>query len=134
MVSIWIGSTLYSYQSLSTLGTRKDRPQLLQWNCKGHCSCMVKSLCGNIGSCYSWCWRSSLFQLVLQLGHKKLMGRTNYIHLIEQLYRTNPNVEDETIILILRLIGNYEISQGTIQVWKTKMRKKRIAIPDRRKK
>ena len=62
------------------------------------------------------------------------MGRINYIHLNKQLYRTNPEVEDKTITLILQIIGNYEISQGTIQVWKTKMRKKRIAIPDRRKK
>lgn len=134
MVSIWIGSFAYLYPSLFALGFWKDSPYISGRKCRGFYCCLASLSSGSYGYLFSRRNNPSLLQLVLQLGHKKLMGRTNYIHLIEQLYRANPKVEDKTITLILQLIGNYEISQGTIQVWKTKMRKKRIAIPDRRKK
>jgi hypothetical protein len=62
------------------------------------------------------------------------MGRVNYINLVEQIYRANPNIEDEALGLNLWHIAGYEPSLGTIQVWKTRLRKRGIDIPDRRKK
>ena len=62
------------------------------------------------------------------------MGRINYINLVEQIYRANPMIADDTIIGVIHWIFGEKPSRGTVQVWKTKMRKKRIAIPDRRKK
>jgi len=64
--------------------------------------------------------------------HKR--GRKNYINLVEELYRINLQATDETIILIVYLVVGHKPSRGTIQVWKARLRKRGVPIPDRRRK
>jgi len=70
------------------------------------------------------------------------MSRPNYIAFVEALYRFDPNISDLKMrILVGAMFGSNFIatqmdwipSDDTLSVWKARLRKKGVEIPDRRK-
>jgi len=62
------------------------------------------------------------------------MSRPNYIDFVEHLYRFNPNFTDIQIMGMLSYAYNQWTGGVSISVWKAKLRKKGLKIPDLRKK
>jgi len=69
------------------------------------------------------------------------MSRPNYIAFVEHLYRFNPEFRDWQIISMLEAAtvksvndARHFISKKTLSVFKARLRKKGIEIPDQRKK
>jgi len=78
-----------------------------------------------------------IFLLIYQtiVDNIKVMGRTNYFNLAEQIYKADPNLTDDEfghIFSEIVTVKNQPTSQ-TISTWKSKLRKKGIPIPDERR-
>lgn len=58
--------------------------------------------------------------------------RQNRINIIEAIYRTKPEVKDEVIRDVTFAIFGKAVSLKTLSVWKSKLRKEGVRIPDRR--
>ena len=60
--------------------------------------------------------------------------RENRINLVEAVYKANPNATDETVRHVVDWVFEKMPSNKTVSVWKARLRKKGVDIPDRRKK
>jgi len=61
------------------------------------------------------------------------MSRPNYIEFVEHLYRFNLEFTDGQILCMLDHAYGSNVAIKTLSVWKAKLRKKGLKIPDRRK-
>ena len=62
------------------------------------------------------------------------MSRPNYINFVEHLYRYDINFSDIQIENMLFYAYEFVVSRRTLSVWKVRLRKKGLLIPDSRKK
>ena len=61
------------------------------------------------------------------------MSRQNKINLVETIYRLYPDIEDVDILNALCCVfGRRPPSAKTLSVWKARLRKKGVLIPDKR--
>ena len=61
------------------------------------------------------------------------MSRQIKINLVEAIYKVNPEISDDRLAATLQNVYGGELpSVKTISVWKARLRKKGILIPDRR--
>ena len=58
--------------------------------------------------------------------------RQNRINIISAIYRTIPEVKDEVLRDITYMLFRKAVSKKTLSVWKAKLRKEGVRIPDRR--
>jgi len=61
------------------------------------------------------------------------MSRPNYIDFAELLYHFNPEFEDAQVLVMMDAAFRTTVSILSLDTWKSKLRKKGLKIPDRRK-
>ena len=61
------------------------------------------------------------------------MSRQNKINFVEAVYKNNPSIEDRFLAATVQnVFGGIAPSLKTISVWKARLRKKGVLIPDKR--
>ena len=63
------------------------------------------------------------------------MSRQNHIAFVEHLYRFYPNFSDSQILCMVNIAFNEtNTTKNTLSVWKARLRKRGLDLPDKRKK
>lgn len=67
------------------------------------------------------------------MWYNSSMENKNPIDFVRLLYEFRPNLTDWTVIIIVGMVFFTIPSSKTLSVWKSRLRKRGIFIPDRRK-